>query len=49
MGSLPGVKWLGNGADHSRPSSAEVKELELYLHFPSMPSWGGAQIKKAQG
>jgi hypothetical protein len=30
-----GVKQLGCEADHSPPSSAEVKEcLELYLHFP---------------
>jgi hypothetical protein len=28
-----GVKWQGYEADHSPPSSAEVKELvELYLH-----------------
>jgi hypothetical protein len=29
------VKQLGCEADHSPPSSAEVKEcMELYLHFP---------------
>jgi hypothetical protein len=42
-----GVKrpWLE--ADHSPPSSAEVKErMELYLHFPKTPSWRGAQLKK---
>jgi hypothetical protein len=34
-------------ADHSTPSSAEIKEcVELYLHFPSTPSWRGAQFKK---
>jgi hypothetical protein len=31
-------------ADHSPPSSAEVKEwVELYLHSPNTPSWCGAQ------
>jgi hypothetical protein len=30
-----GVKWLGREADHSPPSSAEVKEcVGLYLHSP---------------
>jgi hypothetical protein len=30
-----GVKRPGREADHSPPSSAEVKEcMELYLHFP---------------
>jgi hypothetical protein len=29
-------------ADHSPPSSAEVKEwVELYLHSPNAPSWLG--------
>jgi hypothetical protein len=38
-----GVKQPVCGADHSPPSSAEVKEcVELYLHFPNMPSWCGA-------
>jgi len=33
-------------ADHSPPSSAEVKEyVELYLHFPNTPPWRGAQLK----
>jgi hypothetical protein len=43
-GSLSlGVKWPGREADHSPPSSAEVKEyVELYLHFPNMPSWRSA-------
>jgi hypothetical protein len=32
-GSFPGVKRPGCEADHSPPSSAEVKEcMELYLH-----------------
>jgi len=30
------VKWPGREADHSPPSSAEVKEyVELYFHFPN--------------
>jgi hypothetical protein len=41
-----GVKWPVREADHSPPSSAEVKEwLELYLHAPNTPSWLGAQLK----
>jgi hypothetical protein len=32
-GSFLGVKWLGHEADHTSPSSAEVKEwVESYLH-----------------
>jgi hypothetical protein len=43
---LWGVKLLGHEADHSAPSSAEVKELvELYLHSPNTP-WRGARLKK---
>jgi hypothetical protein len=34
----------GREADHSPPSSAEVKELvELYLHSPNEHLWRGAQ------
>jgi hypothetical protein len=34
----------GREADHSPPSSAEIKEwVELYLHSPNTPSWRGAQ------
>jgi hypothetical protein len=41
-----GVKWPGREADHSPPSSAEVKEcVELYLHSTNTPSWLGAQLK----
>jgi hypothetical protein len=37
-------------ADHSPPSSAEVKQwVELYLHFPNTPSGCGAQLGGAQG
>jgi hypothetical protein len=40
----------GCEADHSPPSSAKVKEcMELYLHFPNMPSWHGAQLKNGTG
>jgi hypothetical protein len=38
-----GVKWPGREAEHSPPSSAEVKQcVELYLHSPSTSSWRGA-------
>jgi hypothetical protein len=53
--SYPGVpslvvKWPGHEADHSPPSSAKFKEyVKLYLHFPNMPSWRGAQLKKNRG
>jgi hypothetical protein len=41
-----GVKRPRREADHSPPSSAEVKEwVELYLHSPNTPSWRGAQLK----
>jgi len=40
---------MGCEADHSPPSSVEVKEwVELYLHSPTMSQWRGAQLK-AQG
>jgi len=36
----------GHEADHSPPSSADVKELvELYFHFRNIPSWCGAQLR----
>ena len=39
-GSLPGVKRLGRGVDHTPSSSAEVKErLEVYPYPPCGPSW----------
>jgi hypothetical protein len=42
-----GVKRPGREDDHSFPSSAEVKEfVELYLHSPDTPSWGGVQLKE---
>jgi hypothetical protein len=40
----------GREADHSPPSSAEVKEwAELYFHSPNTPSWRDAQLGGAQG
>jgi hypothetical protein len=42
-----GVKRPWREADHSSPSSAEVKEwMEVYIHSPNTPSWRGAQLKK---
>jgi hypothetical protein len=38
-----GVKRPGHEADHSPPSSAEVKKcMELYLHASNTSSWRGA-------
>jgi hypothetical protein len=43
-----GVKRAGREADHSPPSSAEVKEcVELHFYSPSTPSWRSAQLKKS--
>jgi hypothetical protein len=40
-----GIKRQGREADHSPPSSAEVKEwVEIYLHSPNTP-WRGAELK----
>jgi hypothetical protein len=40
----------GCEADHSSPSSAEVKEwAELYLYSPNTPLWSGARLGGAQG
>jgi hypothetical protein len=45
-GSFPWIKRPGREADHSPPSSAEVKEwVELYLYSPGTPSWRGAQLR----
>jgi hypothetical protein len=39
-GSFPGVKRPGRGADHPPPSMCRGREwVELYLYFPSVPSW----------
>jgi hypothetical protein len=40
------VKRPGREANHSPPSSPEIKEwVELYLHSSNTPSWRGAQLK----
>jgi hypothetical protein len=45
-----GVKWPGREADHSHPSSHEVKEwVELYFYSSNTPSWRGAHLQKAGG
>jgi hypothetical protein len=42
-GTFLGVKRPGREADHSPPSSTEVREwVEVYLHFPNMTLWCGA-------
>jgi hypothetical protein len=49
-GSFHGNKGAGRKADHSPPSSAEVKEwVELYFHSPNTPPWRGAELKKVRG
>jgi hypothetical protein len=41
-----GVKRPVREADHSPPSSTEVKEqVELHLHSPNTFSWRGVQLK----
>jgi hypothetical protein len=41
-----GVKRPRREAEHSPPSSAEVKGwVELYLYSPNTPSWRGAQLR----
>jgi hypothetical protein len=40
IGSFPGIKRPGRGADHPPPSKRRGHErLELYLYSPSGPSW----------
>jgi hypothetical protein len=41
-----GIKRPGCEADHSPPSTVEVKEcVEIYPHSPNTPSCRGAQLK----
>jgi hypothetical protein len=41
-----GNNKYGREAEHSPPSSAEVKEwVEIYFRSPNTPSWRGAQLK----
>jgi len=37
-----GVKWHGREADHSPPSSFEVKNVWSYTSTPHTSSWRGA-------
>jgi hypothetical protein len=40
-----GLKRPGREADHSPPSSAEIKEcVEQYFHSPRTPTWRGAKL-----
>jgi hypothetical protein len=42
-----GLKTPEHEADHSPPSSAEVKEcVDICHHSPNTPSWGGARLKR---
>ena len=40
-GPFAGLKQPGSDAEHSPPTRAKVEWVELYLHFPYLPSWGG--------
>jgi hypothetical protein len=45
-----GIKRPVREADHSPPSSSDVKEfVEVYFSSPNTPSWLGAQLKKRTG
>jgi hypothetical protein len=33
-GTFPGLKWQGREADHSPPTSAEVKKMWIYTSTP---------------
>jgi hypothetical protein len=48
-GSFPGGKAAGGEADHSPPSSVEVKKCGAITPLPNTPSWRGAQLGGAQG
>jgi hypothetical protein len=37
----PGLKRQGREADHSSPTSTEVKNYRAMLRFPHAPSWRG--------
>jgi hypothetical protein len=42
-GFSPEVKQMDREADHSPPTSAEVKKnVDLYIHSPHTPSWRSA-------
>jgi hypothetical protein len=38
-GSHPRVKCLEHGVDHTPPSVAEIRRVELHLYSHSGPSW----------
>jgi hypothetical protein len=42
----PGLERLGREADHSPPSSAEVKNCGFILPLPHVSSWRGASLIK---
>jgi hypothetical protein len=42
----PGVKRQGRDADHSPPTSAEVKKTWIYTSTPRTPSWRSASLVK---
>jgi hypothetical protein len=44
-GSFSGVRRSGREADHSAPSSADVKNACSYPPLPNTPSWHGTQLK----
>jgi hypothetical protein len=48
-GSFPGVKRPGREAEHSPPTSTEVKKTWIYTFTPHTPSWRSAHLVKAQG
>jgi hypothetical protein len=43
-GSFPGITQPGREADHSPPSSAEVKNGGAIAPFPHMSSWHSAYL-----
>jgi hypothetical protein len=46
-GPFRGVKAAGRGGDHSSPSSAEVKRVELYPHSPkyALMAWCSVKVQ----
>lgn len=40
-----GIKWPGRDADHSTPSSAEVKNAWSWTFTPHPPAWRGAYLR----
>jgi len=44
-----GIKWLGNEADHSPPSSAKLKNALSYTFTPQYTFMAWFSVKKAQG